>query len=71
MGKIKAERDREFHDLDFEDESGLAARKSEGFSVLQESEKASADLEARVNALERRRSKAIRGADADEGVNHV
>lgn len=55
VGKINAESDRDIPDFDFEAERGLDAAKSEGFSVLQESEKAISALEARVNSLERRR----------------
>ena len=57
VGNIVAGRDREVLDVELEAETGPAARKPEGFSVLQESEGAISALEAKVNALERRRLK--------------
>lgn len=57
MVKIVAERDQEVLDIELEAETGPAARKLGGFSVLQESERAISALEAKVNALERRRLK--------------
>jgi hypothetical protein len=55
--KIVVERDREVLEVELEAEAAPAARKPEGFSVLQESERAISALEAKVNALERRRLK--------------
>jgi hypothetical protein len=53
--KINAERDREVQDDDVEADRGRRTAKPEQFSVLQESERAISSLEAKVNALERRR----------------
>jgi hypothetical protein len=55
--KIVAERDREVLDVELEAETGPVARKPEGFSVLQESERAISALEAKVDGSERRRLK--------------